>query len=990
MATGASVVLSAKELKANEVLMGHKLKEYDAGFVDPEQFLPARHFFKTKEDIEKSPVFKIIQKLPKGGSLHSHDIALVSHEFLFTLTYTENLYGCWKDGVYLLRFFNENFTNTDCDWELVSTLRSLNSSFNDFLKSKLTLVVDNPEEAYPDLNSVWTAFEHTMATVSGLLGYRPVWDLYLYQVLRELYEDNVMYLEFRGVLPEIYELDGSVYPSVKVVEIYRNVVERFKQDYPNFHGARFIYAPNRKVDNKTVDEYAELCLELLEKFPEFVAGFDLVGQEDLGYPLDAFIPQLLKLQQNGTRFFFHAGETSWNGEPTDLNLFDAVLLNTTRIGHGYAILKHPLLQEMVKARGIALEISPISNQVLKLVEDMRNHPGSVLLSRDFPVVITPDDPSLWGAKGLSYDWYMAFMGMANRGGRFEAAQAAGDEFFGVQRYGGAREGGCFEEVERRLGSVHRRVAAGRPPGYTFMMDTKFVITATDLSLLSRSERECREDMVTIAEVLLFFPITLALADYWQDRSDLIKKDRSTALGASLTLSSYEQQADDILMRYKLREYDEGLVNPSRFLASQHFFNARKAVEQSEVFKFIRKLPKGALLHTHFKAMVSEDYLFNVTYKDNLYCCWQDENLFLHFFKDNITTNDDCFWQLLSDFRTAVPNFDSFLKSRLSLVVKQPGYFYPDINSVWRAFEKTFGTVQGLLGYKPVLEEYLYHALEELYDDGIIHLEFRESLPNIYDLNGTNYDKIDSLKLYQDVIKKFKSDHPGFHGVKMIHARQRQADNDTFQEYIDTYLKLLEKYPGFVAGFDLNGQEDIGRPLVDFIPQLLQMKENGTKFFFHAGETNWNGAPSDMNLFDAILLNATRIGHAYAILKHPLIQEMVKERRIALEISPISNQVLKLVNDFRNHPGSILIANNFPVVITNDDPSFWGAKGLSYDWYIAFMGMANKGDGLRFLKQLAINSIEYSSLQATEKEEVYSMWKKEWDKVMETILTENKD
>lgn len=55
--------------------------------------------------------------------------------------------------------------------------------------------------------------------------------------------------------------------------------------------------------------------------------------------------------------------TDWYGASTDLNLLDAIMLNTARIGHGYALVKHPILWNAVKSRGIALEICPISNQV---------------------------------------------------------------------------------------------------------------------------------------------------------------------------------------------------------------------------------------------------------------------------------------------------------------------------------------------------------------------------------------------------------------------------------------------------------------------------------------------------------------------------------------------------------------------------------------------------------------------------------------------------
>ena len=53
----------------------------------------------------------------------------------------------------------------------------------------------------------------------------------------------------------------------------------------------------------------------------------------------------------------------WEGMSVDANILDALLLNTSRIGHGYAIMKHPHIRKLLRERDIAIEVNPISNQV---------------------------------------------------------------------------------------------------------------------------------------------------------------------------------------------------------------------------------------------------------------------------------------------------------------------------------------------------------------------------------------------------------------------------------------------------------------------------------------------------------------------------------------------------------------------------------------------------------------------------------------------------
>lgn len=114
-------------------------------------------------------------------------------------------------------------------------------------------------------------------------------------------------------------------------------------------------------------------------------------------------------------------------------------------------------------------------------------------------------------------------------------------------------------------------------------------------------------------------------------------------------------------------------------------------------------------------------------------------------------------------------------------------------------------------------------------------------------------------------------------------------------------------------------------------------------------------------------------------------ELVKQKDIAIEINPVSNQVLKLVDDYRNHPASAFMSQNYPLVVSSDDPSFWETTPLTHDFYMAFLGVASSNSDLRTLKKLAKNSLKYSALNETEKIAAFVKWQHKWDKYIADLI-----
>jgi len=100
---------------------------------------------------------------------------------------------------------------------------------------------------------------------------------------------------------------------------------------------------------------------------------------------------------------------------------------------------------------------------------------------------------------------------------------------------------------------------------------------------------------------------------------------------------------------------------------------------------------------------------------------------------------------------------------------------------------------------------------------------------------------------------------------------------------------------------------------------------------HSGEANSPVAAHWVK--DSIeILGAERIGHGIQIIKDAHILNFVRDRRVPLEVCPISNWLTQAFKTYEEHPIRPLINSGVLVTINSDDPGIFGTQ-LSDDYEV---------------------------------------------------------
>jgi adenosine deaminase len=120
-----------------------------------------------------------------------------------------------------------------------------------------------------------------------------------------------------------------------------------------------------------------------------IVAVDLAGQE-AGYSARPFEEIFRRARAAGLHATVHAGE--WDGAS---NVREAIeVLGATRIGHGVRSIEDSRIIQLVRERGVTLEVCPTSNLQSGAVRDVRHHPLIDLSQLNLATTINTDDPSI--------------------------------------------------------------------------------------------------------------------------------------------------------------------------------------------------------------------------------------------------------------------------------------------------------------------------------------------------------------------------------------------------------------------------------------------------------------------------------------------------------------------------------------------------------------------------------------------------------------------
>jgi adenosine deaminase len=232
-----------------------------------------------------------------------------------------------------------------------------------------------------------------------------------------------------------------------------------------------------------------------------------------------------------------------------------------------------------------------------------------------------------------------------------------------------------------------------------------------------------------------------------------------------------------------------------------------------------------------------------------------------------------------------------LTRALDLVAQQIDY-----HAVFRVFK----LIAQIVNSEEKLQDGVRWLCKALEKDHVHYVEIRTGLKDL----GQGIEEY--LKA---VLRGINENESTLLKAKVVLSLQRSSSVAMVQETIDMALKYRDQG---VVGIDISGNSVIGQA-DRIINELMRAKKRGLSFTVHIGEV-----PNETDQMLLLTkLEPKRIGHGVYLSSEA--KEWVLKHQIPIEVCLTSSVLVKMIDDYKQHPGLKFFQLGHPIIFCTDDP-----------------------------------------------------------------------
>lgn len=282
MAAEACAIVSQIRFAEQQTLW---TKEYEDSLVSQHvDVFPGMMFSLAKDRMEKSKLWQIVKKMPKGALLHCHLEAMVDLDWALEEAFAtdgicvrSNAPLCTEQAR-LKTGFSFTFSKTrvnndisiwsteyppDAEVSLVTAADNFpdggRKGFVEWVRSRTSITAEEHLKHHEGPNEVWRKFLSCFPILGSIIYYEPIFRKFIRKMCKALLDDGVYYVDMRSAFYTPYRCLGKEewdQDYFNMLDHLEDEITKFKasEEGREFWGARMIWTTVRALDKRKVIE----------------------------------------------------------------------------------------------------------------------------------------------------------------------------------------------------------------------------------------------------------------------------------------------------------------------------------------------------------------------------------------------------------------------------------------------------------------------------------------------------------------------------------------------------------------------------------------------------------------------------------------------------------------------------------------------------------------------------------------------------------------